>query len=161
MSLYQFLASNRPLKDRLNPNIEFLSIEEAENRGVQLPNWYQKDMRIDRQGKIVLFCSSEECLHELEIREDNDSIQAKNYSNKKCFSSISWRFTESRGQELIDYIAEHLESASEIELWNTWLDEQEVPIMKKCHIATLKVSDLEEVFGQCSYEKPHCLIVKR
>ncbi len=161
MSLYQFLASNSKMKDRLNPNVEFLSIEEAENRGIQLPDWYQKDMEIDRQAKNVLFCLSEEGLYDLEIKEDNDFIQAKTYSNKKYFSYLTLRYTESRAQELINYISKHLEVASDIELWSTWFDEHKAPIIKSCHIATLTVSDLKETIGRSYYERPHCLLVKR
>lgn len=44
-----------------------------------MPNWYSKDMDIDRNKKIVLFTPDEECLREIEIAEDNDSFYAKQY----------------------------------------------------------------------------------
>jgi len=63
MSIYQFLASDNPLKTIKNQKIELLSIEEAEARGLSMPNWYSKDMNIDRNKKIVLFAPDEECQH--------------------------------------------------------------------------------------------------
>jgi len=67
------------MKTIKNQKIELLSIEEAEARGLSMPNWYSKDMDIDRNKKIVLFTPDEECLREIEIAEDNDSFYAKQY----------------------------------------------------------------------------------
>lgn len=159
MSIYQFLASNEPVKTIKNHKIELLSIEEVEARGLSMPNWYSKDMDIDRNKKIVLFAPDEECLREIEIAEDNDSFCAKQYSNKHYYSALQWQYSEKRTEQLKEYILEHLMTGSEIELWNIWLDRNLKPIIKRCQIDSLTVSIIKETVEQDPYEKPCCLIV--
>jgi len=160
MSIYQFLASDDPMKTIKNHKIELLSIEEAEARGLSMPNWYSsKDMDIDRNKKIVLFASDEECLREIEIAEDNDSFYAKQYSNKHYHSVLQWHYSEKRAKQLKEYILEHLMTGSEIELWNIWLDRNLKPTIKRCHTDSLTVSIIKETVEQDPYEKPCCLIV--
>lgn len=159
MSIYQFLASDDPMKTIKNQMIELLSIEEAEARGLSMPNWYSKDMDIDRNKKIVLFVPDEECLCEIEIADDNDSFYAKQYSNKHYHSALQWQYSEKRAEQLKEYILEHLMTGSEIELWNIWLDRNLKPTIKRCQIDSLTVSIIKETVEQDPYEKPCCLIV--
>lgn len=161
MSIYQFLASDSPLQAMDNSQIELLSIEEAEIRGLSLPNWYSVDMNINRKEKIVLFAPNEECLHDIRISNDNDSIYAKQYSNKCYYSSMQWVFSDKRAEQLLDYIKAHLITASDIELWNIWLDEYDTPTIKRCPVDDLTVSVVRVFWGQNPYEKPNCLIIHR
>ena len=111
---------------------------------------------------MILYAPSEDCLDDIEIRGDIDSDQAKRYSNKKYFSSLRWKFSETRAHELITYMVDHLKTASEIEIWTTWLEELDVeitPIIKTAHINELSVSILNEELGQGYTERPLCLIV--
>ncbi len=115
MSIYQFLSSDKPLKTVSNHQIEYLSIEEAaEHRGISLPNWYSKNMNINRTDKIVLYAPDEECLREIEISDDNDSTYTKQYSNKRYHSALQWEYSEKRAQQLIEYITKHLMTGLEI-----------------------------------------------
>ena len=159
MSIYQFLASDDPLKTIKNQKIELLSIEEAEARGLSMPNWYSKDMNIDRNKKIVLFAPDEECLHELVISEDNGSLYAKQYSNKLYHSTLQWRYSEKRAEQLKEYILEHLMTGSEIELWNIWLDQNLEPTIRRCQINSLTAAIIKETVQQDPYQKPCCLII--
>lgn len=159
MSIYQFLSSDTPLKAVKNKQIELMSIQEAEHRGLTLPNWYHKDINIDRTDKIVLYAPDEECLNEIEISEDNNSAYAKQYSNKHYHSILQWRYTEKRSQQLKEYITEHLATGNEVELWNVWLDADGRPTVKRRHIDSLTISDIKETLEQDPYEAPLCLIV--
>lgn len=162
LSLCQFLASDHPVKDRTNPNIELLSVEEAENIGLAIPGWLASNGKINRQEKMVLYAPSEDCLDEIEIREDIDPGQVKRYSPKKYFSSLRWRFSETRALELITYIADHLQTAPDIEIWSLWLgemDDDKAPIIKTIDITELTVSALKEGLDQGYLEKALCLII--
>ncbi|SHK14681.1 hypothetical protein [Desulforamulus aeronauticus] len=159
MSIYQFLSSDKPLETVSNHQIEYLSIEEAEQRGISLPNWYSKNMNINRTDKIVLYAPDEECLREIEISDDNDSIYAKQYSNKRYHSALQWEYSEKRAQQLIKYMTKHLMTSLEIELWNVWLDSNGKPTIKKCHIDSLTISEIKEIVEQDPYGNPHCLVV--
>ncbi len=159
MSIYQFLSSDTPLKTVKNTQIELISIQEAEHRGIPLPNWYSKDMDINRTDKIVLHAPNEECLCEIEISGHNDSAYAKQYSNKRYHSVLEWEYSEKRAQFLKEYIMEHLMAGPEIELWNIWLDNDGESTVKRCHVDSLTISDIRETVEQDPYENPRCLIV--
>jgi len=159
MSICYFLSSDMELRAVNNTQIEFLSIEEAEYRGLVLPNWYSKDMNINRTEKNVLFAPNEESMHEIQISDDNDSTYAKQYSNKRYHSALQWHYSEKRAQQLKEYIMEHLMTGSEIELWNIWLDGYGKPTIKRCPIDSLTISDIKETVEQNPYENPCCLIV--
>lgn len=145
------------------PNIELLSVEEAENRGLAIPVWLKKNGKNNRQEKIVLYAPSEDCLEDIEILEGIDPEQAKRYSGKTFFSSLRWAFSEARSHELIAYIADHLKTATEIEIWTIWLDELNddiSPIKKTVDVSELTISVLHESMGQGSIKKPFLLVVK-
>ncbi|MCC5910565.1 MAG: hypothetical protein JJT76_09035 [Clostridiaceae bacterium] len=159
MSSYQFFASNKPLKEVTNPYIKLLSINDMIANNMEIPHLLLKTSK-DRDEKIVLQCDSEEHLDEIEIMNEN-SIPVgylKKYTNKKYISSLTWRYTDKRAEELLQYIKEQFRDVDEIELWDTWIDEKiEEPIIRELNIQDLTVQLIKESVGKGYYEKPSCL----
>ena len=161
MSFFSFIASDFPLKDVENTKIEFLSIKEAEKRNIPLHDWLE-NMDIDREKQILMYCEKEEDLDEIAISTylyDGD-IEIKQVTEKKYVSSLSWRYTDERALQLIDYIKKHLEVAEDIEFWNIWIgngDADKPCEITKCHVDSLEKSHLKYM-SEC-YDR--AFIVKR
>lgn len=156
MSSFEFIASDYALTEVENRKVEYLSIEEAEKRKIHLPNWYSKNMNIDRQAKTLLHCENEDCLNEITIYPEL-YYDAGLATRKKYIYGISWRYSDERATQLIEYIERHLQEATEIELWNIWLDEIGVYETTTCNINLLKKSHIKYIndgYGRC-------LIVKK
>lgn len=154
MSSFQFIASDFPLDDVKNRKIEHMSIAEAENLNIQLPNWYTKSMNIDRQEKILIYCEKEEYLSEIGISTNlyYGDIEARQATEKKYISSISWKYTDERALQLIDYIKNHLEMAEDLEFWNIWIDginNGEICEIINCNIGSLEKSHVKYI-SECS-----------
>lgn len=163
MSLFQFLASDKLLKEVKNPYIELISINQALARNIKLNDFIMKDTKLDRNKKIILICDSEEHLEEIEINHDMyySSEYAKKYSKKQYFSELKWRYTEVRSKQLIDYLKEQLEISDEVEVWSIWLEEYKSASIKSININEIDITDLEFLDGSAGYEKPKCLVIKK
>lgn len=162
-SSFQFLASNKLLKEVKNPYVEIISINEALRRNMEIEESLMNNINIDRDKEILLFFGSEEHLGEMEINNVMyySSRYAEEYSNKQYFSELSWDYTEARAKQLVEYLKEQMKSLDEIEIWSIWLDEYKSASIKSIHINELNIRDLEFLDNSEGYEKPKCLIVKR
>ncbi|MCD8502162.1 MAG: hypothetical protein LRY71_11335 [Bacillaceae bacterium] len=163
MSIFQFLASDKQLHERKNPYIEYISINEALKRNVEMPSFILEDTDVDKDEKNIMYCDSEEHLNELEINHDlYYSVEyAQEYTDKPFVSELQWRYTKARAQQLIDYLVDQLQHVDEIEVWSIWLDEQEPAMIRTVLAAELKVSNLDFLDGTKGFLRPECLIVKK
>jgi len=163
MSLFQFLASDKLLKEVKNPYIEFISIKEALKRNIELIDFTMNDTEIDKEDKIIMFCDSEEHFEEIEINPEISypSEYAEEYSNKQYFSELHWRYTEARGKQLVDYLKEQLQSSDEVEIWSIWLDDYKPASIKVINVNELSLADLEFLDISNGYEQPKCLVIKK
>jgi hypothetical protein len=162
MSLFEFIASDKLLKEVKNPYVEFISINDALERNIEVADFMMND-NIDKDEKFIIFFESVEHLEEIEIKHDMyySSEYAKEYSNKKYFSQLQWRYTEIRAKQLVDYLNEQLMSIDEIEIWSIWLDEHKSASIKSINANELSITDLSFLDTSNGYEKPKCLIIKK
>ncbi|WP_070328606.1 hypothetical protein [Exiguobacterium aurantiacum] len=160
MSEFQFMTSDRPLKEVENPFIEYLSINEAIKKGVVLPEMLTEDEELDRDEKILMHVESEEQLDEIEVKRElyyaEENVEA--YSKKPHVAELRWRYTETRAQQLIDYITDHLKTTDEVEIWKVWVDEQTEPSVKTITLDELTIDELR-FLGDVGFERPECLLV--
>lgn len=163
MSLFQFLASNKLLKEIKNPYVEFISINEALKRNIEVVDFIMNDTKIDKDEKIIMFCDSEEHLEEIEINHDMyySSEYAKEYSKKQYFCELQWRYTEVRAKQLVEYLNEQVKRVDVIEIWSIWLDEHKSASIKSISVNELSITDLAFLDISNCYEKPKCLIIKK
>lgn len=163
MSLFQFLASDKSLKDVKNNLVEFISINEAIESGIEFDDSIMTDTEIDKDEKTMMSFRNQEDLNEIEISSNgyHSTEYCKEYSKKKYFSELNWRFSEIRAKELITYLTKEIkEEGEEIEIWSIWIDEFEEPIVKTVDINSLTVDDLRFLDTSSGYDKPKCLVIK-
>jgi len=163
MSLFQFLASDKLLNEVKNPYIEFISINEALKRNIELNDFMMNDKENNKDDKTIMVCDSEEHLEEIEINHEMyySSEYAEEYSNKQYFSELRWLYSKARAKQLVDYLKEQLKSSDEVEIWSIWLDEHKSPSIKSININELSIADLKFLDTSDGYEKPKCLVIKK
>ncbi|MCT4783436.1 MULTISPECIES: hypothetical protein [Exiguobacterium] len=160
MSEFQFITSNQPLKEVENPYIEFLSINEAIKKGIVLPDMLTDDEDLDRDEKILMNVESEEQLDEIELKQDlyYDMENVEAYSEKPHVVELRWRYSDSRAEQLVKYIIDHLKIAEEVEIWKVWVDEQTEPNVQSITLDELTIDALR-FLGAEGFERPECLRV--
>ncbi len=163
MSVFQFLASDKVLKEVANPSIEFISINEAIKRNIEIADFIVNDTKINKDEKNIMVCDSEEHLDELEIKHDMyySSEYAEEYSKKRHFSELQWNYTEARAKQLVDYIVDQLINVDEIEIWSIWLDDHESAHIRTINMKELTIADLAFLDISNGFKRPECLIVKK
>jgi hypothetical protein len=162
MSLYQFLASNEPIKEKLNPYIEHLSVNDMIARGMEVP-FNLINHTINPNDKIVLWCDTEDHMDEIQIlrQEEMPYPDVEKFTNKPHIATLSWRYTDARAEVLIQYLKEALADAQELELWQIWLaDSIDGLKVHEFRINDLTVAVLREHFGNTHFEHPICLRIK-
>ena len=165
MSLYQFLASNEPIKEKLNPYIEHLSVNDMIARGMEVP-FNLINHTINPDDKIVLWCDTEEHMDEIQIllQEENPYPDVVKFTNKPYIATLSWRYSDARAEALIQYLKEALSgdnAPQELELWQIWLaDSIDGLKVHEFRIDDLTVAVLREHFGNNHFEHPICLRIR-
>jgi hypothetical protein len=160
MSLYLFLASDKPLKNVKNKKIREMSVNEALKRGLIIDTAALDKMDRDEESAI-LFSETEKDFSEIEITEDDSSIYAVPFTHKKHVSEIRWDYSNKRAEQLMEYIREHLTEAEEIELWKTWMDDVRKPEVTIVSVGDLTHGHIREIFGTGYYGQPACLIITK
>lgn len=158
MSAYRCIASNVMLPDVINEKIEYLSVNQAKQRGMVLPDFILDSKTIDPdKDAVILACSSEEDLHEMAITLEITRCFGNAYSDKKYLSQLTGRFTEERIQVLYNYVLESLNITDEIELWQLWEDELLEPKVIRAKNKIDLESLLTQYLGSNSIETPICI----
>ena len=166
MSLYQFFASHKPLKEMANPYIEHLSINDLIAKGMEIP-FNLLDKSINRDEKICIWCDSEEHMYEISIFTVLESSfpNYKEVSDKSQIATLEWRYSDQRAEELIQYIREVLNDENyddEIELWHVWMgDSLEALDIREYKVDQLTVPIFRELLGKDFYENPVCVRIKK
>jgi hypothetical protein len=163
MSLFQFLASDNILDEVDNTHIEFISINDAIERNIEIADFILNDSEKNRDEKIIMICDSEELLYELEIKSDMyySSDYAEEYSNKEYFYALNWRFTIDRSKQLYDYLIKQLEDVVEIEIWSIWLDSYESAKTRRISAKELTVEDLYFLDISKGFKYSECLVITK
>jgi hypothetical protein len=160
MSEFQFIVSDHPLKEVENPYVEFLSINEAIQKGIVLPDILTDVEDLDRDEKILMNVESEEQLDEIEIKHSlyyaMENVEA--YSSKPHVVELRWRYSDARAEQLVEYITDHLKTAEEIEIWKVWVDEQTEPKVQSIKLDELTIDALR-FLGEVGFVRPECLRV--
>lgn len=163
MSLFQFITSDSPIAEIENPYIKHLSIRQAREMGMELPNFIDENPDIDVDEKVIFICESEDHLDEIEIRRDLaglEEIVAK-YSEKKFSARLDWRYSHQRAQQLKDYLSMLMEQSKEVEVWSVWLDESAPVLVESITESQLSKKELKFLDIAKGFMGPQCLIIKK
>lgn len=167
MSVFTYLASNHPLEEIENPHVRQLSIHQALELGVKVPDFLLEPDLDREKPDVILFVDDEENFGELSIHTfQRKDIYDDIYTEKKYFAYLEWEYTRNRAENLIQYIHRHLMEADEIELSQIWLGsgfDEPLPKMKTYPILLNELTslDLERVFKNKPFEYPERVIVSR
>jgi hypothetical protein len=163
MSLFQFLACDKILDEVDNTHVEFISINDAIERNIEIADFILNDTKKNRNEKNIMICDSEELLYELEIKSDMyySSDYAEEYSIKEYFAALNWHFTIDRAKQLYDYLIKQLEDVEEIEIWSIWLDSHESAKTRRIRAKELTVEDLYFLDISKGFKYPECLVITK
>lgn len=167
MSVLTYLASDYPLEEVKNAHVKQLSVNQALELGIKVPDFLLEPSFDKDKPNVILWVDDEKNFGEISIREfQRADICDDLYTQKRFLAYLEWDYTESRAENLIRYLQAHLLNAYEIELWRIWLGQwfdDGMPRIKKHHIniEQLTCLDLEKVFGKNNHEFPECIIVSR
>lgn len=151
MSAIFYIASDCPLKEVSNPHIKTLSVNEALAIGLEdIPEQFLEP-GFDRDKPDVLLWSD---ITDTQSQLDDDfaiwllgSSTEDIYTEKPYRVYLEWDYTKGRAEKVIQYIREHLEHTSEVEIWHVWLGNGVYPKIRKCTIpiGEFTADDLKEL----------------
>ena len=158
MSAYSFIAADYELPELDNTKKRFITPAEAMELGLAAPS-YKPWEEFAPEEKILVF-EREEDMYELAI-------------NKACYAdletlmrtclpyiyAVDFLYTDSRAQELVEYIKKNAKAGGELELWEIWLDDAAPAKPVDCDIGALTTEHIKTLYDR-SYEKhvyPGCL----
>jgi len=164
MSSLIYLASDTPLEDLKSPHNRTMSVREALEIGIEIPDYLNLDKINMDDPDMLLWSDSYVENPETGILEDcgfddDISIHAMDgksediLTEKKYCASLQWpAYTAGRAERLITYIWDHLTNASQIELWHIWMGNSYPPprIQKTCvHMEDLDTEAVRKLY-ECS-----------
>ncbi len=162
MSSYQFLASDHPFEKLENPFLERLSIREALERNMDIPDFMLENPDMDPEEKIFLLCDTEEHLEDLELHPEEISFPevSARLTENSYVVELQWCYNKERAETLLGYIKKHLTSAENLEIFSLWLDEKDPPQRMEVTLDCLNLSHLSFLDLSEGYQGPRCLHVK-
>lgn len=162
MSSYQFLASDHPFEKLENPFLERLSIREALERNMDIPDFMLENPDMDQEEKIFLLCDTEEHMEDLELHPEEISFPevSARLTENPYVVELQWRYSKERAETLLGYIKKHLTSAKNLEIFSLWLDEEDPPQRTEVTLDCLNLSHLSFLDLSEGYQGPRCLLVK-
>ena len=172
MSVLTYIASDAPLKELENPhNNRLLSVNEALELGMEIPEfmleadfdknkpnvhlWYDVSIVIDPVNYIIDDGGHDDDLAILPLEKSADIFTQKPY----CVC-LEWQFTKGRANRLIEYLREHLEHTTELEIWHIWMmnhDNDDYPPKirnSKTSIDGLTADDIEKIEATEPWREP-------
>ncbi len=161
MSSYQFLASDHPFEKLENPFLERLSMREALERNMDIPDFMLENPDMEPEEKIFLLCDTEEHLEDLELHPEEISFPevSARLTENPYVVELQWRYSKERAETLLGYIKKNLTSAENLEIFSLWLDEEDPPQRMEVTMDSLNLTHLSFLDLSEGYQGPRCLHV--
>ena len=161
MTWIQYMTSNVPFKEKENEYLLDITIGEALEKGIELPEWHKKYTSAHRiLLQLAGYDEAGFSIHPFE----KDSVDLRDTDKAFC-AEIWWIDTEAKAEGLLRYIREYMQKCNEIELWylfqglHTDKPYKEATRYKNVSLEHLNAAVLNEFFG--NYEDtPACLLVR-
>ena len=148
MSMMTCLASHTPLEALPNPHMKLLSINEALELGIKVPDsLLYSDVDYDEPetylwSDIEISIDMDPLTGEVTVTgdvDDNFDIWPVDMvdtlrTQRPFLAAVEWgNPTPGRAAMLLDYIRRHLETAEDVELWQLWMgcEGEEQPYVKR------------------------------
>lgn len=163
MSVFTYLASDFPLEEVENPHVRQMSVREALELGIQVPDFLlEPDFDKDKPD-VILWVDEEKNFDEPSIRSiKREELYDEIPTDKEYIACLQWEYTPTRAQALLGYIHRHLATAPQLELAQIWLGEP-CQKLKTYQISSgqLTIADLEKLLKNKGFEYPERIIVSR
>ncbi len=178
MSSMTYIASDHPIPEIQTPHERSLSINEALEMGLEVPE-YLLNNGIDRNWKNAIHWSDRSIHFDL----DNGTVDDGNWdddfaiipiytgrrdvhSTKKKLSRIECIWTLGRAQRILAVIEQLLEHTDEVEFWHIYMENGERPriIQYDASIKEFTPEDLIEISGLPTYDQGtihHCVKIRK
>ena len=178
MSSMIYISSDYPIPEIQNPHERFLSIREALEMGMEVPEYLLKN-GIDRNWKNAIQWSDRSVRFDI----DNGTVEDGNldddyaiipfypgcmdvHSKKKYQSRIECRWTLSRAEKILALIADLLEKTELVELWHIYVENEEKPriLYYDATLNEFTPEDMIEIALLSTYDKGaihHCVRIKK
>lgn len=178
MSSMTYISSDYPIPEILNPHERFLSINEALEMGLEIPEYLLKNS-IDPNWKNAIHWSD----RSIHIDLDNGTIDDGNFdddysvmsirpgcrdihSERKYQSQIECIWSISRAERILTLISELLENTDVVEFWHIYMDDGEKPeiIYYNANVDEFTPQDLIEISNLSTYDKRaihHCVRIMK
>lgn len=162
MSNYQFIASTIDLPEIENPHVHLYSLNEALALGVSIEESIL-EMDIDPdEPEVLLWFESEELLGEITVQKEEYGYYSDPYTQLPYRYAFEWGgYTQKRAEEIIAFLNQHMRSGSIVELWDTWMDDVEEPVVEKLSLDQLTPRHIQTLFDNTEYEKPTVLTIQK
>lgn len=181
MSVLFYFASDNPLEEIENPHYKHFSINEAIERGIEVPDFVLNSTIIDKDKPNVILWS------DLGMRKEIDPITRKVvdngvnddfsvrpfefwpeiYSMKKNLAELCWDvYSEGRAKHIVEYIRKHMEQANEMEIWHVWLTSLETPAIRRTEIkledvTTETIKMIDDIKVSCDPITHYCFTIRK
>lgn len=139
MSVCVFIAADTPLEEVKNPHYKTLSINEAEQIGMDIPESLLESGVNPDKPNVILWSDTKLIIEngkafDGDLDDDFALLHMDNvghYSDKKYGVYIEWNYpTDGRAKKILKYIQKVLKKTDNIEMWCVWLSDYEPPIIK-------------------------------
>lgn len=178
MSSMIYISSDYPIPEIQNPHERSLSINEALEMGMEVPEYLLKN-GIDREWKHAIHWSDRDKHFDLDqgTVEDGDfdddfSIipilpgRRDVHSSKKYQSRVECIWSLGRANQILSLIDQLLENTDEVEFWHIYMDNGERPriIYYDARIESFTPEDLIELSDLSTYDKGtihHCVTIRK
>ena len=135
MSAFLYLASDHPLPERPNPHFRTLSVREALELGMEVPDfllepgvdqdaldtilWSDLELRIDTAAPLPADPGPDDDFAVWPMEEKLLDMQTE----KPYCACVEWgQYSPGRGRLLLEYLREQMQHTKELEFWHIWMD---------------------------------------
>ena len=160
MSAYSFIASDKKLSE-VKDIMESLSINEALERRFKIDDLLLSDENIDKNEKILYYSENGDDSYELIIKNVENDLYSNIYTKKPFVAAISFKYIDSRAEQLIKYLKKEFEKVNELEIWNIWIDEVDKPVYYNYNIDKINIHTIKKIFKPRGFGNPECNIIRK
>ena len=178
MSSMTYIASDYPIPEIQNPHERSVSINEALEMGLEVPEYLLKN-EIDRNWKNAIHWGDRSIHFDL----DNGTIEDGDFdddyaiipiypgrrdvhSTKKFQSRVECIWSNGRAKKILEIISDLLDNTDEVEFWHIYMENGQRPkiIYYDAKLSEFIPEDLIEISDLPTYDKwtiHHCVRIKK
>lgn len=138
------------MQEQPNPYVKLLSVNQALEQGVEVDLEVFSDGFDRDKPEVILYCEDYTKFAYPNIYSiDKETFFDDIGTRKKYCTALEWDYSENTVDVVLNYIKDHMNTASELELWNVWLGHGELPAnikKRKCKLCDLTAQQLKEFY---------------